>query len=47
MLWAIIGIGALILITLMVLAWAACAVAGRADDQLEEWLANHEDKDNA
>lgn len=38
MLWGIIGIGALIVIALVVFLWAACIVAGRADDEVERWL---------
>lgn len=44
MLWAIIGIGALIVVALAVIVWAAFAIAGRADDQLEDWLNSRENE---
>lgn len=43
MLWAIVGIGALIVISLLCIVWAALAVASRADDQMDEWLASHDE----
>jgi hypothetical protein len=42
MLWAAIGIGALIVITFCAFIFAAMAVASRADDQMDEWLAERE-----
>ena len=43
MLWAIVGIGALIVISLLCIVWAALAVASRADDQMDEWLASRDE----
>lgn len=41
--WAAVGIGTLIVIALLCIIWAARAVASRADDQMEERLANQDE----
>jgi hypothetical protein len=40
--WAAIGIGALIVIAFFAFIFAAMAVAKRADQDMDEWLAERE-----
>lgn len=40
MLWAIVGIGALLCVALVMFVFAASAVAKRADEQIERYLAD-------
>ena len=43
MLWAIVGIGALIAIAIAACVMGACVLASRADDQMDQWLASHDE----
>jgi hypothetical protein len=41
MMWAIVGMIALVAVTLLICVWAAGAVAKRADEELENYLSDH------